>query len=205
MVISFIKHLKQDCDLLLLVLPHLIFRNTRFLLSSSGERMLDILILGEDHRNKYHIGFDIIAICRATYRNYVKNHKEGASTIDQQLVRVIIGDYRPTFTRKIKEILLAVIIRCRFDRRQLAISYLDIAYYGTNYQSLDSMLEKFGLSREDDIDLQTCASIVARLKYPEPKIKTDMNFGRIERRTSYLIRLYLRKHPNCHYENQSLH
>lgn len=188
-------HFKQDRELLLSELPPLISRNSSLLSSPSGKRLLNILILGEDHRNKYHIGFDIVAICRAVYRNLIRKTNEGASTIDQQLVRVITGDYRRAPSRKIKEILLAVIIRSRFDRRQLAISYLDIAYYGTRYQSLDSILDKFGLTRNDDIDIRTCAAIVARLKYPEPKICSERNICRIEGRTSHLLQLYLQKHP----------
>ena len=195
MALNPFSRLKQDRELLLSVLPPLISRNSNLLSSPSGERLLDFLILGEDHRNKYHIGFDIIALVRATYRNLVRKTNEGASTIDQQLVRVITGDYRRTPSRKIKEILLAVIIRSRFDRRQLAISYLDIAYYGTLCQSLDSILDKFGLTRDDDINLRTCASIVARLKYPESKISSEKNICRIERRTSHLLQLYLQKHP----------
>ncbi|WP_349825405.1 transglycosylase domain-containing protein [Bacteroides ovatus] len=44
----------------------------------------------------YHIGFDIIAIIRACFKLLISNKKEGASTIEQQLIRVVTNDYRYT-------------------------------------------------------------------------------------------------------------
>ena len=131
MTLKFIRSFLNDREALLTTIPYLIEKNSPLLSTQSGKMLLDLLVLGEDHRNKYHIGFDIIAITRAIYRRVTTGLKEGASTIEQQLVRVITADYSMTFSRKLKEILLAVIIRMKFDRQQLAISYLDIAYYGT--------------------------------------------------------------------------
>lgn len=159
--------------------------------SPSGQRLVDLLIVAEDHRNRYHIGVDVIAIVRALYRRLTSSAREGASTIEQQLVRVITGDYRHSASRKLKEILLAVSIRMQYDRRILALIYLDMAYYGTLYQSLDAILDKYGLSRSDEIDLQTCASIVARLKYPEPRMSSDKRFSQIRARSNHILRLYL--------------
>ncbi|WP_301703214.1 transglycosylase domain-containing protein [uncultured Muribaculum sp.] len=195
MTLKFIKSFLNDREVLLTTIPYLIEKNSPLLSTQSGKMLLDLLVLGEDHRNRYHIGFDIIAITRAIYRRVTTGLKEGASTIEQQLVRVITADYSMTFSRKLKEILLAVIIRMKFDRQQLAISYLDIAYYGTEYPSLDAILAGFGLSSDADIDLKVCASIIARLKYPEPRVMSESNNYQIERRTSHLLKLYLRKHP----------
>ena len=158
--------------------------------SSSGQRLINLLILAEDHRNRFHIGFDVIAIFRACYRRMTSSNLEGASTIEQQLVRVITGDYRRTLYRKLKEIIMAVCIRKNHNRRILAIIYLDIAYYGTYYQSLDEILGKYGLSKLDEIDLQTCASIIARLKYPEPRKHSQKRLSQINARSLHILKLY---------------
>ena len=68
-----------------------------------------LLISGEDHRFFYHIGFDFIAIARAIKNRVLYNKVEGASTIEQQLVRVLTNDYQRTFSRKIREIFLVLI------------------------------------------------------------------------------------------------
>lgn len=158
--------------------------------SSSGQRLISLLILAEDHRNRFHIGFDIIAIFRAWYRRMTSTSIEGASTIEQQLIRVITGDYRRTLNRKLKEIILAICIRKNYNRKILALIYLDIAYYGTNYQSLDAILRKYRLSKLDEIDLPTCASIIARLKYPEPRFCSNKREAQINARCDHILKLY---------------
>src|SRR5262245_21594087 len=52
-----------------------------------------LLVSGEDHRHVLHPGVDPIAICRATWRCIYRGKREGASTIEQQVVRVISGRY----------------------------------------------------------------------------------------------------------------
>ncbi len=51
------------------------------------QKLVVFLVLGEDHRYFKHIEFDIIGICRAIYRDLLCGKREGASTIEQQLVR----------------------------------------------------------------------------------------------------------------------
>ncbi len=116
MTLKFIRSFLNDREVLLTTIPYLIEKNSPLLSTQSGKMLLDLLVLGEDHRNRYHIGFDIIAITRAIYRRVTTGLKEGASTIEQQLVRVITADYSMTFSRKLKEILLAVVIRMKFYR-----------------------------------------------------------------------------------------
>lgn len=50
-----------------------------------------LLVSGEDHRHARHPGYDVIAICRAVWRRATSGRREGASTIDQQIVRVLTG------------------------------------------------------------------------------------------------------------------
>lgn len=158
--------------------------------TTSGQRLINLLILAEDHRNRLHIGFDIIAIFRAFYKRMTSSTIEGASTIEQQLVRVLTGDYRKSVKRKLKEIILAVSIRKNHKRKILAMIYLDMAYYGTDYQSLDAILRKYGLSKLDEIDVQTCALIIARLKYPEPRIYSLKRLSQIKDRSLHILKLY---------------
>lgn len=58
------------------------------------EKLVAFLVEGEDHRYYKHIGFDVIGIGRAIYRDVFLGKREGASTIEQQLVRVLTEDYR---------------------------------------------------------------------------------------------------------------
>ncbi len=151
--------------------------------------LIKYLILGEDKRFYQHHGFDLIAIFRAFYKNIFKGCNEGASTINQQLVRTITGDYRICFTRKIKEIMLAIWIDKKFTKNQIATCYLRIAYYGTRYPNLETYLYSNNLKKCQEIDDLTAANIIARLKYPEPKQLNIIKLKKIDRRVSYLLKL----------------
>ena len=185
-----IAQLRKDWRLLQETLPKENSKIECFIEEESAERLISFLIVAEDHRYKYHIGFDIIAIIRACFKLLINGKKEGASTIEQQLVRVVTNDYRYTLNRKIKEIILAILLKRIINKKRIALIYLNIAYYGTKYQSLDSIFEKFDLTKSDHIDNRTCAEIIARLKYPEP---LSYNFNRllqINKRVQHILYLY---------------
>ncbi len=160
----------------------------------SINKLTNFLISAEDHRYKYHIGFDVIAITRALRNRIVYNKREGASTIEQQLVRTIVGKYEKSLNRKLNEICLAFTLRIYTDRKTISLIYLNIAYYGTNYNGLDKILNKFHLKKGDLINDDICAEIISRLKYPEPTLK-GKRLKLIENRKTHLLKLY-QKHSN---------
>lgn len=150
----------------------------------------DILISAEDHRFRFHLGFDVIAIFRAIRNNVLYNKREGASTIEQQLVRTLTNNFERNLSRKFKEILLAFSLKFVVDKKRIALIYLNIAYYGTNLESLDKVLKKYKLKKGDFINREICAEIVARLKYPEPKIDKEKRLELIFRRKNHILKLY---------------
>ena len=68
--------------------------------------LMEMLVTGEDRRFLRHCGFDPAAIARAAFWT-LRGRLQGASTIEQQLVRTITGEKQIRTTRKIREILLA--------------------------------------------------------------------------------------------------
>lgn len=159
-------------------------------------KLVNFLILAEDHRYYTHPGYDVIGICRAFLKDLFLGKREGASTIEQQLVRVLTGDYRFCLKRKIKEIYLATKLKNIADKYTLAAAYLDIANYGTDYRRLSLILDKYGAKLSQDMDSTICAEIVARLKYPEPREINSRRMAQIERRKKHILRLYEEKIMN---------
>lgn len=125
-----------------------------------------LLISGEDHRFFYHIGFDIIAITRAVKNRLLHDKIEGASTIEQQLVRVLTNDYQRTFSRKIREILLATTLTSVIPKRAIPKIYLNVAYFGAGMTGLQQTFTKLQISKTDNISIDDAASIISRIKYP---------------------------------------
>jgi membrane peptidoglycan carboxypeptidase len=156
----------------------------------SNNILTKILISGEDHRFKYHFGFDIYAIVRASKNRLFLNKTEGASTIEQQLVRVLINEYDKNLKRKVQEILLSTTLVDSVPRKRLPAIYLSIAYYGTELQGLKLIMKKFNINNYNDISIETATEIVSRIKYPEPKKITNRRKLQIERRKQHLIYLH---------------
>lgn len=151
-----------------------------------------LLISGEDHRFRYHFGFDIIAILRAIRNRLIFNKREGASTIEQQLVRVFTNDFKKTIRRKIKEIFLSTTLCELVPRKDIPAIYLHVAYYGTGMNGLEEVYKKLDISNTEAISNELCAEIIARIKYPQPKKNSEKRFRQIEMRKKHLLSLYNR-------------
>ncbi len=154
------------------------------------DKLIEFLVIGEDKRFYNHPGFDIIAIIRAIRNRLLYSKKEGASTIEQQLVRVLTEQYERTFKRKIKEIILATQLKRILTKKEIALLYLKLAYYGTEKQGLESMLKSLDLNINNELSDYVCASIVSRLKYPEPKPTSARRSEQIIKRTKYILNQY---------------
>ena len=135
------------------------------------KEILHILFVAENHRVNIHLGIDHYAMLRAIYYTNFKKQFQGASTIVQQLVRVSTERYERTWLRKFREQLLAVLISRKFSVEQISTAYLKIAFLGSGMNGLDSYIKWKKITHE--LSILEKVEIVARLKYPEPLIKSN--------------------------------
>ncbi len=86
----------------------------------------------EDERFYKHPGVDIQGIARAFYQNLKRGHlAQGGSTLTQQLARNIYLSREKSFSRKLKEILLAFELERNFSKEQILELYMNQVYYGS--------------------------------------------------------------------------
>ena len=145
------------------------------------------LVVAEDRRFFRHFGVDYYGIARAIFAYTTKRQVQGASTITQQLVRVIVNDYRFSFQRKLKEICIAVEIDRILDKESQARLYLLLGYYGWRMNGLTAAMTRLCISFP--CSTEQAAQIIARLKYPEPEHSSVHQSNRIDRRASHLCNL----------------
>lgn len=155
-------------------------------LSSINEKsislsLIDVLRVAEDHRQLLHRGVDPVAILRTIYLRLFKNIHQGASTIDQQLVRTITKRYEKTVRRKIREQVLAILIRKATTADDICIAYISCCYFGYGTYGI----AKFAKTHANISDFD----IAARVKYPFRNNIDDLTEGRFNRRTLYLSHL----------------
>lgn len=94
-------------------------------------RSLVLATLAAEDADFYkHKGVDPQAIARATYGNLTGKQESGASTITQQLVKTTYLSPQKTISRKLREIVYAVILEQKYSKDQILERYLNQVYYG---------------------------------------------------------------------------
>jgi len=93
--------------------------------------MTQAIVAVEDTRFLEHPGLDIVGIGRAAWTNLKKGGRfQGASTITQQLARALFLSPERTYTRKIKELILAIKMEWVLTKDQILEMYLNQIYFG---------------------------------------------------------------------------
>jgi 1A family penicillin-binding protein len=100
----------------------------------------DAVIAVEDHRYYLHPGVDPVALVRAAlYNARPGDSRQGGSTITQQLARTLYLSNTQTYTRKLKEAALAVILEAMLSKREILELYLNRIYLGSGYYGMEAM------------------------------------------------------------------
>lgn len=101
------------------------------------EEVPELLVTGlqavEDRDFNHHFGIDLSGMARAAFKNVAAGRaKQGASTLTQQLARSgLLGiGQEQTLTRKGKEIIYALLIEARYDKRTILEAYFNQVYLG---------------------------------------------------------------------------
>lgn len=189
---SIYRHIKAQWTTLRATVERLECHSSSGIGPTPSELMEQLLIAGEDSRFHYHPGVDVLALCRASWRTFCGS-RQGGSTVAMQLVRTITGRYERTWQRKAFEIALALLLTRRFGKLRLPALYLYVAYYGWNMNGFPDACKRLRLDPET-MSRHDAAKLVARLKYPEPRLTSASRTAQIERRAGHLLSLVGRSH-----------
>lgn len=100
----------------------------------------------EDRDFKHNIGIDFSAIARAAFANLRAGHTvQGASTLTQQLVRNLFLSRERSFTRKINEALMSVLIELHYSKGRILEAYINEVFLG---QQGDQAVHGFAAASE---------------------------------------------------------
>jgi penicillin-binding protein 1A len=126
------------------------------------DRVKKAFIAIEDRRFYEHDGVDYKGIVRAAWTNIsTRGLAEGASSITQQVARMVYLDNDKNFTRKLKEVRLAQKIEKEIGKDQILERYLNLVYLGEGtYGVADAAWVYFGKT-VDQLNLQETATIAA--------------------------------------------
>ena len=150
---------------------------------------LAILLEVEDRRFYRHVGIDPLAIARAAWANLRAGQTvQGGSTLTQQLAKNFFLSSERTFTRKLNEALIALVLEWRYSKPELLEGYLNEVYLG---QQGAHAIHGFGraarfyFGRElADLDLDEMALLAGLVRGPsyyDPRRHPERAMGRRNR------------------------
>jgi penicillin-binding protein 1A len=129
--------------------------------------MSDAMVSVEDRRFRGHFGVDPIGIARSvSVRIQRGRFAQGGSTITQQLARNIFLTNDKTWTRKFREIILALAMERKFSKDQILELYLNRVYFGGGAYGVDAASRKFFDHPATTLSLAESAIIAGLVKAP---------------------------------------
>ena len=110
------------------------------------ETLIEALIAVEDRYYFEHFGLDPFGILRAIYINGLHGKlTQGGSTLTQQLVKNMFLTRERTFTRKINEMLMALMLEYHYSKEDILSAYVNEIYLGQNGKR---SIHGFGMAAE---------------------------------------------------------
>ncbi len=95
------------------------------------DHLIKAILAAEDERFYQHHGISVTGILRALYRNLSHGEiRQGGSTITQQLAKNYFLTAERTFSRKLQEVLIAILLEQKYDKDEILEIYLNEIYFG---------------------------------------------------------------------------
>lgn len=155
------------------------------------ENLIHAVVATEDKNFYRHKGYDLTGLARSTVANIMAGHVvQGASTITQQLARILFLSNEKTFTRKIKELVVAVRIEKTIPKSKILEMYLNNVYLGSGAYGVEGASQIYFNKHLKDLTLAECA-LLAGLPQA-PSVYSPFNNPKLakERRNQVLRRMY---------------
>ncbi|HPQ40667.1 MAG TPA: PBP1A family penicillin-binding protein, partial [bacterium] len=135
--------------------------------SEIPDHVIQTLVAAEDQEFYRHNGFDLPGIIRAMVMNIRKMRvSQGASTITQQVARMMFLTNERTYTRKIKEAIMTAKIERRFSKDEIITMYLNQAYFGHSAYGVEAAARRFFSKTASELTIPESALLMSVLKNP---------------------------------------
>jgi len=139
-------------------------------LRETPQVMQDAMVAVEDRRFRYHPGVDPVGLARAgvfAVEHYGSGRRmQGASTITQQLARNVFLSNSYTWSRKLREMVLAMALEWKFSKDEILELYLNKVYFGGGSYGIDAASRRFFGHSATDMSLSEAAVIAGLVKAP---------------------------------------
>ncbi|NLH50871.1 MAG: penicillin-binding protein [Myxococcales bacterium] len=154
-------------------------------------KVIQAFISAEDKGFFSHQGLDYWSIFRAAWANLASGEiKQGGSTITQQVVKSLLLTPEKTYTRKMREIILAKRIEDRLTKTEILYLYLNQIYFGSGSYGIQAAANDYFGKNVGELKVEEAALLAGLVQAPgryNPRAYPDRALGR---RRYVLQRMY---------------
>lgn len=155
------------------------------------EDFINALLATEDKNFYKHHGYDICGLARSTIQNLLARRLvQGASTITQQLARILFLSNEKTFDRKLKELVIAARIEKTISKEQILEMYMNNVYLGSGAYGVEGAAEIYFNKKLKNLTLPELALIAGLPQAPSVYSPFNNLDLAIKRRNQVLLRMY---------------
>ncbi len=127
------------------------------------DHVVQAFISAEDKTFFEHPGINPIAILRAAITNFTSGTTQGASTITQQVVKRLLLTPEKTYTRKIKEMLLAFQLERQLSKKDILTIYLNQIHVGGRSYGIEAGARYYFAKHANELTVAEAALIAGIL------------------------------------------
>ena len=135
-------------------------------IKSAPKELINAILASEDSHFYSHFGVDPKGILRAAINNYRTGTKQGASTITQQVAKNYFLSSEQTYSRKIREIMLALKIESTLDKDQILNLYFNKIFLGHRAYGFAAAADVYYGKSLDELTISEQAMLAGLPKAP---------------------------------------
>ena len=130
-------------------------------------KVIEGLVAIEDTQYFEHIGINPDAISRAIIKDIkARSFVEGASTLTQQLIKMLVLSREKKLIRKVKEALLAIRLETILSKEEILERYLNHVYFGHGYYGIKTAARGYFKKDLYELSLKEIAILVGLPRAP---------------------------------------
>jgi 1A family penicillin-binding protein len=151
-------------------------------LSRVSPNMLKAVLSVEDQRFFDHSGIDAVRVGGAMLRNLQEwRRAEGASTITQQLARLVFLSRGKAYSRKLKEVIVAAYLENLYSKQEILEMYLNKVYFGDGLHGVEAAARGYFGKPASDLTVDEAALLAGLVQSPSsyaPTVNMDRAVAR---------------------------
>jgi membrane peptidoglycan carboxypeptidase len=140
-----------------------------------NDAVKDAVVAAEDQSFWSNEGIDLGGIVRAAWNNVTGGATQGASTITQQYARIAADLKGVTYSRKLREAVMAWKLKEKYSKEEILEFYLNTVPFGRGAYGIEAAAQTYlgktanrNAPRDRQVTVSEAMVLVAMIKQPEP-------------------------------------